>query len=291
MKKTIKIGLTVVFAMAAGFVQAQNYNKMLMDAVKKEFGKDLRGFQFFDNPTDNYGLITTYKKNTDPDNFECDMYNCIGAVSPKSTDDTWLSMNGFAAGGDNGRKVTLSEDVSNQVGLNLILPKIMSIVGLSSSYNKNNIKHLELTLGPVYIRQLRKAPMQDYLNKLDKTSRQYLLYNSGQMVLIVGDCVLTTMDVDITLNDTSKTAIDAKFGWKGSTVAAKILDSASVSVKVAREAAGHYKFTLSHPVIFARLAKKQAKGGELGITKNQYFQDWATIDEDKVIDPKTIKKK
>ncbi|MFA6245328.1 MAG: hypothetical protein WC615_00215 [Mucilaginibacter sp.] len=291
MKKTIKFALCATMLLAVTHLHAQNYNEILINVIKNEFKKDLKGFQFLNTPTDNYGLVTTYKKNTDPKNFECDMYNCIGIKAPGSADAAWLTMNGFAAGGDNGRKITLSQDVNDQVGFNLILPKIMKIVGLNGNFNKNTVKHLELTLGPVYIRQLRKSVMQDYLNKLDHSSRQYQLFNSGQMVLIVGDCVIQSMDVDITLADTTETSIDAKFGWQGSSVAAKILDSAAIGLKVAKKSAGHYQFTLQHPVIFARLAKKQANAGELGLTQDQDFNDWATVDPDAIIDPDKLGKK
>ncbi|MCQ6958286.1 hypothetical protein [Mucilaginibacter aquariorum] len=291
MKKTIKLGLCAAMLLAATHLHAQNYNEILMNVIKNEFKKDLRGFQFFNTPTDNYGLITTYMKNTDSKNFECDMYSCIGQKAPASGDAAWLTMNGFAAGGDNGRQITLSQDVNDQVGFNLILPKIMKIIGLNGNFNKNTVKHLELTLGSVYIRQLRKSVMQDYLTKLDHSSRQYQLFNSGQMVLIVGDCVIQSMEVDITLADTTSTSIDAKFGWQGSTIAAKILDSASVGVKVAKKSAGHYKFTLQHPVIFARLAKKQAKAGELGLAKDSNFDDWVTVDPGVVLDPDKLPKK
>jgi len=291
MKTTFKLFIAVCFTLTASYAQGQNYGKLLKSAIKAQLGNDLKGYQVFDSPTDNFGLITTYKKNTKDANFECDMFDCIGVTAPSSLDQNWMKMNGFAATGDNGRTINLSQDVQKELGITAVLPKIFKVVGLSTSFTDEQISHLDLTLGKVYFRKLRKTPMQGYLMGLDKESRHYKLFNSGQMVLIVADVVIESMDVEITLKDTSATAIDTKFGWSGNTVAAKILDSAALGIKITKQSAGKYKFTLSHPVIFARLAAKQPKAGELGAANSDNFDEWIVTDENIEIDPTKIPSK
>jgi hypothetical protein len=218
------------------------------------------------------------------------MFNCIGLNQPLSTDTAWIKMNGFAAVGGNGKTITLEQNVQDELGIKFILPKIFKIVGLNSSFDKNKIADLKLTLGPIFIRELRKEPMENYLRGLPQDSRRIKLFNSGQMVLVVADCIIQSMDVELTLKDTSKTQVDAKFGWQGGTVAAQILDSAAIGIKIEKKSAGTYKFSLTHPVIFARKTAKQPKGGELGAKENPFFEDWTAIDEDAIINPEKIKR-
>jgi hypothetical protein len=289
MKTLTKSLLTLMAIVIALGSYAQNYSKILKDAIKKSLGNDLKGYDVLDYPMDNCGLLTTYRKNAKPKNFEFDMFD-YGIDKSKLTDTGALSLNGYASVQQGGGTITIDQDMQNKLGVDFILPKIFSVLGLTSKYDKTKIVNLKLTLGPVAFRLLKKANVEPFIKAKPQDSRMYQLFDSGQLVMVVADCVITKMDVEITLKDTSTLGIDAHFGWKGSTVASKILDSATVGVNVSKQVGGTYKFSLIRPVIFARIASKQPHGGSLEDADKKYFEDWLNVDADQVVNTDELEK-
>lgn len=278
--------ITVALFLGNEATKAQNYNKIMSKAIKNSIGSDLKGYQTFSYPTDNYGLITSYEFESADKNFLCDMWNCIG-INPTTIDkDKWLNLNEFAAVGSGG-SIVLSQKDQRKIAIGAILPKIYEVIGLTAKYDNDKTTQIDIKIGKVFLRKLRRDPMLAYLNKLDNSSSVKQAFLSGDLVLIVADCVIEDLSVDIKTDINSSAEIDAKIGLTGSTIASKIFNDASLSVSVVKNSNGNYTFKVLHPVVFARLAKKQPKAGYLD-GKVENFDDWKLLAKNKYPNP-TIK--
>lgn len=253
---------------------AQSYNRIMGRAVKKAIGSDLKGYQIFSYPTDNFGLITSYENSVSDTNFLCDMWNCIGVNDVNSGSSNWLSLNNFAGVGAGGT-IELSQKKKTKVAIDIILPKIYDIVGVSGGFKKEQTTEINITIGKAFLRKLRRDEILQHINSLDNTKSVKKAYNNGNLVLVVADCVIEDMSVSVKVDQEISTNLDAKLGITGTSVATKVFQDASLSVKVEKTSSGTYTFKVSHPVIFARLIKKQPGAGTLGASND--FTEWPTV--------------
>lgn len=282
MTKTL-IAIFLIFFIGKEISHAQNYNKIMGKAIKKSIGDDLKGYQTFSYPTDNFGLITSYNEAAVDENFICDMWDCIGVDTAKSSSATWLDMNKFAAVGGGG-SLNLSEKDQKQLAIGVILPKIFSIIGVNAKVNNDKTTQITINIGKAYLRKLRRQPMVDYLRKLDKTTELAKAFSNGTLVLAVADCVIEDLSVEVKVGKQDSIALAAKIGTvPGSTVASKIFSDASLSVAVTRNLSGTYTFKVNHPVIYARLLKKQPTSSAL--EGDDSFDDWGLVNEKRFVPP------
>ncbi|HEY4323621.1 MAG TPA: hypothetical protein VGN20_06535 [Mucilaginibacter sp.] len=252
-----------------------NYNKIMGKAVKKAIGSDLSDYSIFSYPTDNFGLVTSYQGIVADTTFICDMWNCIGVNNPPSSIDDWLKMSDLAGVGTGG-SIDLTERQQQQIAANVILPKIYDIVGVNGGFKSNKTTQITISIGKAYLRKLRKDAIIAKINSLDNSSALKKSYNTGSLVLIIADCVIDNMSVDVQVDSETAANIDAKIGaTSGTAVASKIFSDASLSVQVDKTTSGKYSFKVTHPVVFARLAKHQPASGTLGATND--FEDWVTV--------------
>ncbi|MDI1322577.1 MAG: hypothetical protein PSV36_07485 [Algoriphagus sp.] len=255
-------------------VSSQNYNKIMGKSVKKAIGTDLRGYQIFSYPTDNYGLITSFENSVLDANFICDTWNCIGINDPDKVNLNWLNINDFAAVGGGGT-IELSEKKKSKVAVEAILPKIYNTVGVTGGFENDRKKEIVVTIGRAYLRKLRRSEILEYINSLENTKPIKQAFNNGTLVLVVGDCVIEDMSVTVKVDQETSIDLDAKLEISGSSVAQKVFKDASLSVGVEKISSGVYKFEVSHPIIFARLTKKQPAAGLLSDSED--FLDWELI--------------
>ncbi|MDR3678914.1 MAG: hypothetical protein P4L41_03035 [Flavipsychrobacter sp.] len=272
MKKVTSLITAFILLVSYQQCLAQNYNRIMGRAIKRAVGKDLRGFQTFSYPTDNFGLITSYVNSVSPENFICDMWNCIGVNSTAGLSSIeWLKMKDFAGVGSGGA-ITLSQQRKTKLAINVLLPKIYDVIGITGGFSAERTTNITISIGQAYFRNLRKDPMTSYINGLDNSSSLKKAYLNGNLVLIVSDCVIEDLSVSVTVNSEDSAKINAKFG---DAATSKIFSDASLSVEVDRSSTGTYTFKVSHPIIFARLAKKQPSAGTLGAENN--FDSWKSI--------------
>ncbi|NWL03616.1 hypothetical protein DM790_22585 [Flavobacterium collinsii] len=243
-------------------------------AVKKAIGSDLKGYQIFSYPTDNFGLITSYENSVSDLNFLCDMWNCIGVNDETVDSENWLKLNNFAGVGGGGT-ITLSEKNKTKVAVDVILPKIYDVVGLTAGFKKDQTKEINITIGKAFLRKLRREPIIDYINSLNSDKSLKKAFDNGNLVIVVADCVIESITVSVKVDQVIGGNIDAKLGITGTNVASKIFQDAQLSVNVEKNSSGTYTFKVLHPVIFARLAKKQPSGGSL--SSDEYFNDWESV--------------
>jgi hypothetical protein len=278
------IFLSLILFLGTKISYAQNYNKIMGKAIKKSIGNDLKGYLPFSYPTDNFGLITSYDESAVDENFICDMWSCIGVDTAKSNSATWLDMNKFAAVGAGG-SITLSEKDQKNLAIGALLPKIFSIIGVNTRVNNDRTTQLSINIGKAYLRKLRRQPMIDYINQLDKSSLLYKSFSNGTLVLVVADCVIEDLSVEVKIDKQHSSALDAKIGAiPGSTVASKVFSDVSLTVAVTRNLSGTYTFKINHPVIYARLAKKQPLSQPLE-GNDDTFDDWTIVKKPLSVSP------
>jgi len=273
MKKLMFL-VSLIFLLGQLSAKAQNYNKIMGKAIKKAIGDDLKGYQVFSYPTNNFGLITSYEGTVSDYNFLCDMWNCIGVDNPTNVTEDWLRLNDFAAIGVGGT-INLTESKQKKVAIKVVLPKIYDIVGISGGLKKEKTSEISINIGKAYLRKLRRDPIVTYINGLDGSAAMKRAYNNGTLVLAVADCVLEDLAVTVKVDDQTEAELDAKIGISGTSSATKIFQDASLSVEVAKNTNGTFSFKVSHPVIFARLIRHQPSGGTL--SKNEDFSDWPIV--------------
>lgn len=274
MKKTLSIAIALLCTCFSSTSFAQNYNKIMGKAIKSAIGSDLKGYQIFSYPTDNFGLITSYENSVSDANFLCDMWNCIGVNDANSGSADWLRLNNFAGVGGGGT-IELSQKKKTKVAVEVILPKIYDVVGVTGGFKRERTTEINITIGKAYLRKLRRDIISEYINNLDNSKSVKKAYNNGNLVLVVADCVIENITVSVKVDQETAASLDAKLGVTGTTVAAKVFQDASLSVSVEKSSSGTYTFKVSHPVIFARLTKKQPGAGSLGAGDN--FSDWSTV--------------
>lgn len=252
-------------------VSAQSYNKIMSKAIKKAIGSDLKGYQVFSYPTDNFGLITSYEFGVSDVNFLCDMWNCIGFKNPPSEKSEWLSLNNFAAIGSGG-SIELSETKQQKVALNVILPKIYDIVGVDGGLSAEKTTDITITIGKAYLRKLRRDEIVNYINNSGDSSSIKKAYNNGNLVLIIGDCIIEDLTVTVKVDNATAAKLDSKIG---NSATSAVFKDVSLTVNVEKNVTGSYTFKVEHPIIYARLAKKQPSAGTLGV--DEEFNDWGSF--------------
>ncbi|WP_316814478.1 hypothetical protein [Pedobacter nyackensis] len=275
------------FLQGREMANAQNYNKLMGKAIKKSIGTDLKGYQTFSYPTDNYGLITSFNKSAMTENFICDMWNCIGVDNINSKSENWLDMNGFAAVGGGG-SIDLSEKDQRKFALNILLPKIYDMIGFSGKIKNDKTTQVTVTIGKGYIRMLRKKPILDYIKSSSGPLKN--AYDNNNLVIIVADCVIDGLSVAIQVDKKDSLALESKLQIPANTVAGKIFSDASLSLAITKDVSGKYTFKVSHPVIYARLAKKQPISEELEGDTSITFDKWLDVNENEYLNH-TVQKK
>ena len=263
-----------IMLIGVGSCATSNYTKIMSKSVKNVIGTDINQYQLFSYPTDNFGLATIYANSTNDIDFICDMWNCIGKSAPNDNKAEWMNLAGYSANG-NGASITLTDKEKKSVAYNAILPKIYDVIGISANGSTTLNTQVTLSFSQATLRKLRKQAMADYINGLDNSQLVKQAFNNGSLVVVVADCVISDMSVNIKTDNTVANAIDAKINATGSGVATKLFSNTSLSVKVDKTATGEYTFTVQHPVIVARLFKKQPSAGALAV--DDEFKSWTTV--------------
>jgi hypothetical protein len=262
--------LSIVALVLMSNVQGQNFNKIAGSSIRKAIGSDLKGYQTFSYPVDNFGLASCYQVKVSEGDFICDMWSCLGESTPPSSNGAWMDLKGFAAKG-NGGAIAMSTKKKSKLAFKVVLPKFFDVADLGSNVTKDKVLSVDLTIGSAYMRKLRRQPFVDHINGLDHNSLIWKAYNTGQLVVIVSDCVIDKLSVTVTLDATTAATLDAKLGSGVS----RVFSDASMNVGVTRVATGKYVFEVEHPVVFARYAKKQPAAGVLGADAD--FNDWIAV--------------
>lgn len=262
--------LSLALLMLASTLCSAQYNKRMIRAIKKSLGNDFKGYQFLSYPRNNYGVITSYTDRVNNLNFICDTWFCLGVNNPPADLQQWLTVNDFVAEGEGG-SITFSERDKKKFAMDVLLPKIVQVLNVGAGFSSSSVTNTSLSIGTAYVRVVRKAKIQQYLGGLPNTEPMKQAFNEGSLVYIVSDVVIKDLTITISIEQEQEASLKAKVGETGT----KVFNSASLEVSATRERAGTYTFSVSKPVIVARLAKKQPGGGMMGNKAD--YTEWKDV--------------
>lgn len=275
-----KLTLAAILILGTVNSHAQNYSSIMKETLTAQLGNQIKGYQIFDYPTDNWGLISSYRRNTK--NFECAMLGCIGKENKGSLVNN-LNMDGFAEIATGGGPIVIDDERKKTLALSFLLPKIYKILNISSAIDNEQVTNVKLNLGPVVFRKLIPSKYENYLKSLPETDRIKRLFKDRQLVFIAEDCIINSMSLEITVDRTTSTKIDASLGLDSTTIVSKIVDSGELGLKIIKSIDGKYTFNIERPVIFARLAKRQPSGSSLSSAPPQNYDNYPNVDTDKIL--------
>lgn len=250
-------------------VEAQ-YTKKMIKGIKKAIGRDLKDYQFFSYPRNNYGVITSYEETISDYNFLCDTWYCIGVTTPPTDIVSWLTVNGYVAEG-NGGQVNLTEKVKKKFALNVALPKMYQVIGVEGQMNSSSVLSTTVSFGSAYFRQLRRDPILKYIGDLPQNSSVKTAFDAGKLAYIVADVVIKDLTVTIEVEREMDLVLKTKVGETGT----KLFSDSELEVGLTRTQEGTYSLKVDKPVIVARLGRKQPAAGYMD--GGEGFDNWPVV--------------
>ncbi len=289
MRTITRISRMLLLLATCNQLVAVDYGELMTAKIRNVLGKKgVKGYTFATYPLDNYGLATAYEGKVNPEREICATWDCLGIrtdeeISNLSAEHKLrLLVKGvqFAeVGSGTDKNIVLTEDEKKAIGLNAILPKILSALNITGDYSRTNEINTVLTLGPITVRTLRRKEMIDTLNGPNAHSLEKAVWKDGKgdLVLVYSDIVLTSMKIELKVNPETKLDIGAKLeGALQGKVGKTIGSGSSLSLKVDNSTKGNYVFETTRPLILAVYTKKQPRSGMLGAGRG--WNDWKDFD-------------
>jgi hypothetical protein len=260
-------------------------------AMRKIFAKQFKDYQWLDYPLDNFGVATAYRDTKDvanPKRFRCATFSCLN-ISPvpasnqdKAVNDQWLHVsatkgdqNGYADPGC-GPELTDLLTKNSKLAITAFLPKILGLIGVSSSLQRDTGSTVTIEIGSACNRLLN-GRIDGYVQGLqDDVYGIKAAALAGELVLIKGDVIVNSFEVKLKANQALKAELEAKM--QGA-LTKKFGDDAKLAVNVERDQSGDYHLKTTSPVIVGVLAVRQPK--PLGIGPQNLsidFTKWKRTD-------------
>lgn len=271
------ISVIIALLMTVAFTaEAQTFRQTMSSMLSNDYPH----FQWLEYPVDNYGIATAYrgtKDNIDRRSFLCATFTCLGLDQPASDSDSgkWMAAGGYAdlgCGGSLDNKLTKKRDLV----VNAVLPKLLSVVGISADVQRNQQSTVDLKGGSLCARQLVQGKMLNYINGLKEADSTFYLKTAldhKQLVLVVGDIVIKSLTLNIHATPSFKAQIDTKLQGKTTQIFG---DQATIGVKVERSSDKEYSLAITHPVIAGILAvRQQPDTKSVGQVLDTKWSDWA----------------
>lgn len=252
------------------------YSVKMTKTLKKAFGIDFKGYYAFSYPTNNFGILTTYENDISTKNYLCAMLSCFDSLEPKNTSE-WLRLKGYADIGE-GSPVNIDVKTQSKISTKAILPKLLKTLNIKGGINKNNITTVTLKTGNGYVRNLNKIKFNDLINSLPEDNLYKKKYINGNLVIVVSDVIVNSMEVIVELKDSLKIELEAKFAPGASITQFSDID---LNGEIERIESGKYSIKMNQPIIILRLTKKQPHGGTLAVTED--FNNWIPVKDLKTL--------
>jgi len=247
-----------------------SYSKKMTKTLEEALGKDFKNYYAFSYPTNNFGILTTYEYEVSEENYLCGMLDCFDSLEAQSSSE-WLDLKGLADIGE-GPPITINKKTQFRISINAVLPKLWKTLELQGGIDKKSITNVNLNMGKGYVRQLNRLRFNDLINSLPDDNLYKIKYLSGNLVIVVSDVVVTSMEAIVELEDSMKIALEAKFA---SGIVNSEFTGIDLNGEVERIASGKYAFKINQPVIILRFAKKQPQAGTLEEPDN--FDEWIPV--------------
>jgi hypothetical protein len=262
----------ILLSLTAPLASAQDFST----AMRKIFGKQFKDYQWLDYPLDNFGVATAYRDTQEvanPKRFRCATFTCLNihpvpaSNEDKAVNDQWLHVssrkgdeNGYADAGC-GPELTDLLTKNSKLAITAFLPKILGLIGISSSLQRDKGSATTLEISSACSRLLNGridgyiAGLQDDVFGLKAASA------AGELVLIKGDVVVNSFEIKLKANQNLKAELEAKL--QGA-LTKKFGDDAKLGVTLERDQSGDYHLKTTSPVIVGVLAVRQPKAFGIG---------------------------
>jgi len=266
--RTNKVGL-IVFCLLFSAHAAVAQNKKFSDSMKEIFGKQYKDYQWLDYPLDNFGVGTAYrdtKETINPKKFLCATFTCL-EINPIPSEGTqlqqWLRVartngpedKGFADFGCGGPAEDALKKKSS-LALSAFFPKLLSVVGITADFKKEKAGDTSIAITSACGRLLT-GKMTTYVSGLQQDDNGLkAAMNAGQLVLVKGDVVITSLEITVKSTSNLKADLEAKLLG---VAAKKFGDDAKLGVQVSKDSDNNYHLKTTSPVIVGVLAVRQPK--------------------------------
>ena len=257
----------IIICMIAFTFQSCNdsYTSVMTSAVKKALGKDFKGYHCPSFPTNNFGLMTTYDNDVSAQNMLCAMSSCFDTLV--KNDDNF----GGLADIGSGPAIKLNQNNQISISAKVMPPEISKILKLDAGIDSKTIKSYSLTFGPTYERHLNRLKFDDLINKLPVGNSYKTRFLSGNLIVVIADVVVESMEVTVEVEQNIEANLDAKIN------SGQIITNDTINGEFKKVTTGKYEFKINKPLIVLRLAKKQSKGGLLSTSST--FDDWTIVSD------------
>lgn len=293
----------LVFALASVSYGQFDYQKVVKKYIENQLKtgpcsidrdfKDFKKWQVMNYPVNNYGLLTLYDRQADGSySLLEDMWSTLRYADSEVPNDftLWIRMDGFAAPGINGPTINITGDSDKKkFGFGFLFPKLLSAIGVSAAFDKDRTTVVDLQIESFIPRCLRRPTANRFLNgaeaepqnqrRVDPTIAGH--FAAGDLAIVVGDVIAKNMTITVTADVNTTASIEAKIG---ADVTNKVFQDADLKFNYLRQQKGKYTFTVTSPVVVARLIKSQPSGGTSGDT--EFFENYIAVDARKIPLPK-----
>jgi len=244
---------------------------VMRDKFKDAFGPDFKEYTFLSYPTDNFGVATLYDSSFNDKDFLCSTWTCLGIQVP-ADEKQKLNLNGYADIG-NGRPLTFDEDSKNEVGIKLLLPNVLKVLNIDVNATSTSDTKVEMQIGDGYKRLLLKDKFGERLSAM-KPGPTKDAYNNGRLVVVVGDLVLQSVKVTISVDKQRNANLDLKLtqALQGKQAGEILGKDSALELKYGGGSNGKYEFASDKPVVVAVLTRRQPTGGVLEEAAD--WSDW-----------------
>jgi hypothetical protein len=240
-------------------------------------------------PVDNFGIFTAYKPPSGQSwselNQICATWDCLGVDAkdiPKDAD-ARLNIDGFASVG-NGGTLTFDTTTQDSFGVKLLLPALAKLIDINGNVDWSRNVTVKVQLGNAHMRTLNRIKADNYLNHTLHTGNPLKdAFDQGQLVMIVADYVVDSLDATITVNKDLNAGANAALSQSASVNLPVGKDAkgnpASLSASLENKGNGDYHLSVKNPVVIAVLAKQQPGAGVLGPAPSgaDPWTDWTPV--------------
>src|ERR1035441_1843776 len=104
------------------------------------------------------------------------------------------------------------------MNLSVVIPKILSILDSSGSFDHSKGITTTMELGPATMRFLKKDSALKFIKALPDDSRLKRAFNSDLLAVVIADVVIDTMDIPLQVDTATNAAADANLTGKANQV-------------------------------------------------------------------------
>lgn len=267
--------LILVLVLATLTSGCANYADEMQKALKRIYKRDFRGYTFRGTPVGNFGVGTMYMNDIENPKVPIEERWLIGHPDtwfpdtlPKEEREALLAK--IFVRGPLG-SVSLQEDISRKLGLDLTIPVLREILSLGAAFNLEKGVQVTLKASEATNRRMNWTEFEIALRdgKIKPEIKSHV--ERRDFVLAANDIVLHGYKAAVTIDVKVNPELDAKLTEAVGKVLGK---DTQLKVKFTSGTKGTYEVEAVHPVVAAILFKTPPQVAPLAGTDPE---DWPTV--------------